>query len=127
MRRTFKKLAALFVTAYANRLYNQAVKVAETRHEIDGWATYYVITDPRNPKKLIVINIQQFLELRHRLGVRSKDLPISELRGHCWYRTGRRIYTSKKKGFDKDRLSAKEIEIRRLAFARELLSRAGLA
>ena len=126
MKRTFKKLAALFVTAYANRLYNQAVKVAETRHEMDG-AIHYVITDPRNPKKLIIINIQQFLELRHRFEIRSKDMPIHELRNHCWYRTGKLINNTKKKGFDKDCLSAKKVEIRRLAFARELLSRAGLA
>ncbi len=126
MKKYFKRLAAFFVTAYANRLFKQAVKFAEQRHEVEG-LMMYVITDPGDPKKLVVIDALQFLELRHRLGISSKDLPIHELRGHCWYRTGKLIYKGPKKGFDKDRLSAAEIEIRRLAFARELLTRAGLA
>ena len=126
MKKYFSRLAAFFVTAYANRLFKQAIKFAEQRHNVEG-STMYVITDPRDPKKLVVIDIHQFLELRHRFEISSKDMPISELRGHCWYRTGKTVHHSKKKSIDKDRLSAKEIDVRRLAFVRELLTRAGLA
>lgn len=117
MNNPFKKLAALCVTAYAKKIYNQAVRVAEDRYN-EHPDMYYVITDPSNPKRLMCINTAQFLDLRHKYHVPSKSLPVSRLINQCWY------HTKSKTG--KNPLQDRDIMIRKLVFVRELLTNAKL-
>lgn len=117
MKKHFRKLAAYFVTVYANRIYKQAITAAENRWEEEK-TMMYVITDPGNPKRLIVINTKEFLDLRHRFKILSKQLPLHAIRNRCWYHTGNVNH--------RDQLTPKDIEIRRLAFIRESLKRAKL-
>lgn len=118
MKNPFKKVAALCVTAYAKLIYDQAVELAEGYYKMKP-DMYYVISDPTKPKKLICINKDQFLELRHKFGIPSKALPISELKNTCWYHT--------KNISGKDGLTERDLTIRKLAFCRDLLLRAKLA
>ena len=118
MKNPFKKLAALCVTAYAKKIYNQAVSVAEGRYK-EHPDMYYVITDPSDAKKLMCINTRQFLEMRKFFKVPGRSLPINGLKEGCWY------HTKSKTG--KDALSFRDLTVRKLAFCRELLLRAKLA
>lgn len=117
MKKTFKKIASLCVTAYAKRIYEQAVFLADDCHKKDG-DMYFVITNPQNNKKLMCINTKQFLDIRHKLNIPSKELPIQMLKNQCWYRT------PNKNG--KDCLGPRDLTVRKLAFCRELLTKAHL-
>lgn len=114
----FKKFAALCVTAYAKRTFNQAVSFANQCYEKKP-DMYYVISDPAKPRNLLCINTAQFLELRHEYQVPSRALPISSIKKGCWYHT--------KSKARKDALTERELIIRKLAFVRELLFKAKLA
>lgn len=117
MKKFFKKLAAYFVTTYANRTYRNAIKVADSWRAATG-KRYYVITDPRDERKLVSLDNKGFIQIRHELGIRSKDLTIGELKSRCWY------YTANENG--KDVIPARELVIRRLAFVRDRLKAAKL-
>ena len=117
MKKYFKKLAALCVTAYAKRIYKQAVDLAELKYK-EYPDMYFIIDDPRGNGKLMCIDVGQFLELRHRYNIPSKKLPISSLKKGCWY------HTKSKNG--KDALLQSEIDRRMHAFIRDALHRAKL-
>lgn len=117
MKNPFKRLAALCVTAYAKKIYDQAVELAESKYN-DHPDMYYVITDPANEKRLIVINKNDFLEMRHKLGIPSKELTLTAVKNRCWY------HTKSKVGLDA--LDFRDLTVRKLAFCRELLMKAKL-
>ena len=117
MKNYFKKLAALCVTAYAKQVFAQAVKLAESKYR-NHPDMYFVITHPVRPKKLICINTKQFLHLRHAFGIPSKRLTIATLKNHCWYRTRSKV--------GNDALPPQDVNVRKLAFCREILRRAKL-
>lgn len=117
MKKFFHKIASLCVTAYAKRIYQQAVELAESKYQ-EYPDMYFVISDPRDNGRLMCIDVGQFLEMRHRYNIPSKELPIASLKKGCWY------HTKSKSG--KDPLTPEETETRKLAFIRELLRRAKL-
>ena len=117
MKKFFKKMARRIVTIYANRTYRQAVKVAESWYQHTG-RRYYVIENPFNEKELVAIDTKAFLDMRHKLGIRSKDCTISYLMKSCYY------YTNSKT--DGQKMSPRDLVIRRLAFVREVMKRANL-
>ena len=117
MKKIFRKLASLCVTSYANRTFRNAIKVANSWYEHTG-KRHYVITDPRNERKLVTISREGFCKLRHELGIPSKELTIQHLKNTCWY------YTPNEN--KRDIIPAKELVIRRLAFVRDRLNAAGL-
>lgn len=117
MKNPFKKLAALCVTAYAKKIFNQAINLAEDKYKASP-DMYFVITDPSRPKRLMCINTRQFLDLRHKYHIPSKALTIDKLKNTCWYRTKSKAGT--------DAMSFQDLTVRKLAFCRELLKRAKL-
>lgn len=117
MKKYFKKLAALCVTAYANKIYSQATALAEGKY-LEHPDMYFVITDPANPKGLMCINKDQFLDLRHRYHIPSKALTIQTLKNQCWY------HTLSKTGLDG--MTKEDIEVRMAAFRKMLLEKAKL-
>ena len=118
MKKFFKKVAAFFVTAYANRIYKQAVTAAELRYDEEK-DMIFVITDPSEPSRLMVMNLKQFLDLRHRFRIPSKELTIQTLKNRCWYHT--------KSKLGREALTEEDKTVRRLAFVREALRRAKVA
>lgn len=133
MKKFFRKIAAMLVTAYYRRMYNKGVKECERLHAEKKFA-YYLIDWPvrdRSGKELNRIlrplNRRGFRNLKHwaqgfYFGVDmkywSKDYNMALLREGAWY------YTADRAG--KDGLTPKEKEVRRLAFLREGLRRAKL-
>lgn len=116
MKKFFRKLAGYFVTAYANRLYNKAVKIADERHENEH-TMIYVISSYTDASKLVTYNRKQFRATKEFLKLRSEK--VGNMKQGSWYHTADAI--------ERNGLSAKDREARRLAFVRMLLQRAGLA
>lgn len=102
------------VTAYANRLYKKAVKIANERHEAEH-TMIYVISSYANPSQLVTYNRRQFRAAKEFLKLRSEK--VANMKAGSWYHTPDAI--------GRDGLSRKEQEARRLAFVRMILARAG--
>jgi len=117
MKKYFKKMARRVVTLYANRTYRQAVRVAESWYAHTG-KRHYVIENPFNERELVAIDTDTFLNIRHKLGIRSKDCTISYLMKTCYY------FTESKA--DGRKMSPKDLVVRRLAFVRDVMKRAKL-
>lgn len=117
MKKIFRKMARRLVTIYANRTFRKAIKVAESWHE-GTHNKYFVITDPRDESKLVALDSRSFLKLRHDLGIKSKDCTLAMLKATCWY------YTANANG--KDKIPAKDLVVRRLAFVRDRIKAANL-
>ena len=128
MKKFFRKIAAMLVTAYYRRMYNNGVKMCDQLHAQKKYA-YYLIDWPVKGGKRILrpLNHRGFRNLKHwsqgfYYGVDmkywSKDYNMALLREGAWYYTPDRA--------EKDGLTPKEKEIRRLAFLREGLRRAKL-
>lgn len=117
MKRFFRKLAAVVVTFYANRIYNQAVKVADERHEREG-IMIYVASQTFNPDRLTTYNRWQFKAEKAAFGYLARRLTLQTLRAGCYYHTPDTA--------GNQAMSERERERRRLFFVRERLMKAGL-
>lgn len=117
MKNPFKMIAKRLVVAEANRMYRKAIKLADKRHEEEK-NRIYVIEHPEDPKRLLLINKDEFLYIRHKLGITSKQQPLRMLKARAWY------YTRNES--ERDPIPAKDLVIRRLAFVRDRLSAANL-
>lgn len=115
MRKFLKKLAGYVVTAYANRLYRKAVKIADKRHKEEG-TMIYVISSFYNPSYLVTYNRRQFRAAKEFLKLRSEK--IASMKAGSWYYTPDAI--------GRNGISDKDREARRLAFVSMILTRAKL-
>ena len=128
MRKFFRGIAARCVTWYYNRMYQSGAQACDKLHKEKGWAYYLIDWPDKNGKRVLKpLNRRGFRNLKHwsqsfYFGVDmkywSKDYNMSVLREGAWY------YTPDKA--EKDGLTEKEKEVRRLAFLREGLRRANL-
>lgn len=116
MKKFFKRLAGYLVTAYANRLYNKAVKIADRRHKEEK-TMIYVISSYFDESRLVTYNRKQFRTTKEYLKMRKER--ISSMKEGSWYHTADAI--------ERNGLSANDLQARRLAFVRLLLKKAGLA
>lgn len=119
MRKYFRKITRRIVAIYANRIYRQAVELAERRHRNDSKTRYFVISDPRNQRKLMVLSTEEFIAIRKRMGLSSAQCPVSMLTAGCWYMTAN--------ANSKGRMDAGEVMKRKYAFVLDLQRLAGLA
>lgn len=117
MKKLFRKLAVLFVTAHAKRIYESAARCAEHKHKEMG-RRVFVITNQEDTKELLILTDKEFLSVRRKLGIRSKDCTLAMLRSQSWY------YTANENG--RASLKGKELEVRRRAFIKDSLENAGL-
>lgn len=126
MKKFFRKIAGMLVTWYYGRIYRKAVKMADEQHEKDG-DTYYVIDHLFKGQMLSVVNRRTFRMMKHDAQrwtnpnyemYYSKDYNISLVKEGCWYRTADRSGNGA--------LSARDIEVRRLALVRIGLVKAKL-
>jgi hypothetical protein len=128
MKKFFRRFAAKLVTMYYRRMYRKGVEACDKMHE-NKRAAYYLIDWPDGSGKRVLRPISRngFRALKHwaqgfYFGVDmkywSQDYNMKTLREGAWYFTPDRA--------ENNGLSAKEKEIRRLAFLREGLRRANL-
>lgn len=117
MKRLFRKLAVLFVTAHSRRIYATAVRCAEHKHGETG-RRVFVITNQEDSKELLILTDKEFLQIRRKLGIRSRDCTISTLCSQSWY------HTANENG--RGVLREQELEIRKRAFIKDSLENAGL-
>lgn len=117
MRKIFKRIAAFFVTVYANRIYRQAVEEADRRHKAEK-VMIYVASATFHPDRLVTYDRWQFKKEKAAYGYIARRLTLQTLKAGCYYHTadtaGNQAMTDKEK------------EVRRLAFIRERLMKAKL-
>jgi hypothetical protein len=116
MKKIFRRLAGYVVTAYANRLYKKAVKIADERHANEK-TTIYVISSYTDQSVLETYNRDQFRKIKRYF--KMKEEKIENLRNGSWYHTA--------DAGEKNGLTPLHKEARRLAFIRMMLTRAKLA
>lgn len=107
------KFKDFFFTAYADRMYRNAVKKADRLYAANR-QHYYVCSSPYDPRKLVVLDRKTFRELKRKLGIKGEGNDMSALRDGSFY------HTPDKSG--NGGLSEREKEIRRLAYLRMLAS-----
>lgn len=111
-------MAIYVVTMYANRLYRKAVKAAEERHKKEG-ETIYVANGAINASSLVTYNRKEFRKAKRILKIYdNKMFNITALKQASWYYTANRE--------EKDGMTTKGKELRRLAFIKTLLQQAKL-
>lgn len=114
----FKKLAAVFVTMYANYLYKTAVRSADAL-----WAEehrmFYVASENFRPNRLTIYDRDRFKAEKRVFGFHARLLTLNSLRNGCYYHTPDRV--------GNQRMSEREKERRRLFFVKERLRMAKLA
>ena len=115
MRKFFRRLAGYAVTAYANRLYRKAVRIADKRHKEEN-TMIYVISSFYNPSYLVTYNRKQFRAAKEFLKLRNEK--IESMKAGSWYYTPDAI--------GRNGITEKDKEARRLAFVRMILGRAKL-
>lgn len=113
----FRKMAIMVVTAYGNRIYKKAVKAADERHEKDG-EMIYVSNGVINGTVLRTYNRKEFRRAKRILKIHSHEYNVTALKEACWYHTANRA--------EKDGMTARMKELRRLAFIKHLLRNAKL-
>lgn len=116
-KKIFRKPAILLVTLWANHVYRKGVRAAEQRHEQEH-TTIYLASDSFHPDCLVTYNKEQFKAEKAVYGMAARTLTMNTLRYGCYYHTTDR--------FNHSGLSMHEQTIRRKAFVRERLHRAGL-
>lgn len=114
MKKLLRRLSGYIVTIYANRIYRKAVNEADKAHK-KLKERIYVVSSWGDISHLVVLNRGQFRKMKRALNAKGN---ISDLIEGAWYFTADRA--------DKGGMSAKDKEVRRLAFVRHLLERAKL-
>lgn len=115
MKKFFRLIAAHIVTMYANRIYRNAVKIADKRHEKEK-EMIYVASSLADVRVLTTYNRKEFRRMKNRLFIPKHH--ICNLKAGAWYHTADR-------GCIRG-LNDKEKEARRLAFVKHVLERAKL-
>lgn len=117
IRRFFRKLAIMVVTAYGNRIYRKAVKAAEERHARDK-EMIYVSNGVINGTVLRTYNRSEFRRAKRILHVYNKQYSVTALKEAAWYHTANRA--------EQDAMTPRDRELRRKAFIKLLLQNAKL-
>lgn len=113
-----RKMAIYVVTAYANRIYNKAVKVAEERHAKEK-EMIYVANGTINASVLRTYNRKEFRKVKRLLKIGdNKSYNLTNLKASAWYHTANRD--------EKEGLTPKTKELRRKAFVKNILRNAKL-
>ena len=115
MKKFFRKIAKYVVTVYANRIYRKGVKIADQRHKVEK-EMIYMASSMVDVSRLVTLNRRQFRFMKRKLFIPKHF--ICNLKDGAWYHTADR---GGQRG-----LTEQEKEIRRLAFVRHILHRAGL-
>lgn len=113
----FRKLAALVVTVYANRIYKQAVRNADIRHAKEK-TMIYVASQVFHPDRLTTYDKARFKTEKKVFGYHARILTLQTLKNGCYY------HTPDKAG--NQAMTEKEKEVRRRAFVKERLAAAKL-
>ena len=114
----FRRMAIYVVTAYANRIYRKAVKAADKRHAEEK-ETIYVSNGAVDASVLRTYNRKEFRMAKRILKVKNtKEFNLTIMKKAAWYYTANRL--------ERDGMSKRDKELRRLAFVKSLLRNARL-
>ena len=117
MRRLFRRLAVIVVTAWANYTYNTAVAQADARYRREH-TMIYVASKNFQPDYLTTYDKNRFKAEKHVFGYAARLLTLQTLKNGCYY------HTPDKAG--NQGMSEKDKELRRQFFIRERLQKAKL-
>lgn len=117
IRTFFRKLAKKAVSAYAERLYNSAVQIADERHGRER-IMIYVASKTFSPSELTTYDRYEFKAEKAAYGHLARRLTLQTLRSGCYYHTPDTA--------GNQRMSESEVERRKKAFIRERLKKAKL-
>jgi len=105
------------VAKVATDNYIKAAKLADERCR-EQHRMMYVISAPDNECALIVCNSNEFIDMRKKLDIKSKDLTLSMLKRGCWY------HSANNNGID--RLNVREMMKRKQTYVMTCLDANGL-
>ena len=114
----FRRIAVYVVTAYANHIYQKAVKVADKRHEEEK-TTIYVANGTIDASELRTYNRNEFRRVKRFLKIYdNKSYNMCNFKQASWY------YTPNAEGAGG--MTPRTKELRRLAFVKNILRNAKL-
>jgi hypothetical protein len=116
-KRIFRKLATIVVTIWANRIYNQGVRLADERHAREK-KTIYLASQTFHPDRLTTYDKARFKIEKKVFGYHARLLTMNTLKRGCYYYTPDR--------FGHNGISKWEKERRRRFFIHERLVKAKL-
>lgn len=116
MKKIFNRLARFFVIVYANRIYKQRVKLADKLHA--KYRTRMYVCMPFGGKELIIMDRKGFRMAKELQHIRNPKLSTLCLKDGSYYYTANAA--------EKDAMTPKEMELRRLSFLNYMLRRAKL-
>lgn len=116
-KRIIRKPAILFVTLWARRAYDMGVEAAEKRHAKEH-CTIYLAEDSFKPGRLVTYDKAQFKTEKRVYGVSARLLTMNTLRSGSYYYT--------KDTLEQHGISKHDRIVRRKAFVKERLRKAGL-
>ena len=117
IRNFFRRLATMVVTWQTNRIYDKAVRIADSRHEREH-TRIYVVEDPLNPRSLAAFNRKQFRAVKELIRMGDPTYSVALMKEGAYY------YTPD--AGENGGLAPQEKEVRRLALIRLALKRAKL-
>lgn len=118
MKNFIKTIKKRYYSKLAEKNYIKAAKLAKERYEKNDHTPQYVISSPDNENCLMVCNSKEFIEMRKKQGMVSKELPLSQLKRYAWYRT------PQKNGLDA--LTPKDVIRRKMTYVHMILESHGL-
>lgn len=113
----FRPLARFFVTLWATRTWEQAVRRADERHEKEK-VMIYVASQTFRPDVLTTYDKWRFKVEKSVYGYHARTLSLQTLKNGCYYHTPDRA--------GNQAMSKEEIERRKRFFIRERLEKARL-
>lgn len=117
MKKVFRRLAAFFVTIYANHLYKKAVRIADERYATER-QMIYVASQNFHPDRLTTYDKARFKAEKQVFGFHARLLTLQSLKNGCYYHTPDRAGNQE--------MTDREKERRRLFFVKERLQKAKL-
>ena len=117
LRKIFRRPAILFVTLYANHIYQKGVKMADERHAREHKMIYLAKENFRSGM-LTTYDKRRFKTEKRVFGHHARLLTMTTLKRGCYYHTP--------DAFGCNGMSEESIEKRRQYFVRERLRLAGL-
>lgn len=117
IKKLLRKPAIIFVTLWARYAFRQGVEAAQRRHAAEG-CTVYLAANSFRPDHLVTYTKAQFKTEKRVYGVAARLLTMNTLKRGCYYYTADR--------YGNNGISERDMEIRKKAFIKERLRKAGL-
>lgn len=118
MKKIFRRLAIIVVTAWANYTYRKVVEMADREHAMKH-TMIYVASKNFRPDQLTTYDRARFKAEKQVFGYAARLLSLQTLKNGCYYHTPDKVGNQEMSEHDK--------EVRRRFFIEERLQKAKLA